>query len=315
MFQIGTMTEQTSFDVIIIGGSYAGLSAAMTMGRSLRKTLVIDSGQPCNRQTPHSHNFLTHDGKTPKEISTLARQQVEQYKTVQIFDDTAITGKKINNGFEIITQSGKNFQSKKLVFATGVKDQLPDIPGVADCWGISLIHCPYCHGYEFRKQKTGLWANGERAFHLSSLISNLTKDLTLLTNGKADFTNEQFNILKKHNIPIVETEITAIEHDNGHIKNVVFNNRSKIKFDAVYANIPFVQHTGIPVSLGCELTEQGYLKVDNMQKTTVTGVFACGDNTTAMRSVANAVASGNFTGAVLNRELAEEQFQLPVIHS
>jgi thioredoxin reductase len=302
------MAQQTTFDVIIIGGSYAGLSAAMTLGRSLRKTLVIDSGQPCNRQTPHSHNFLTHDGKTPKEISTLARQQVEQYKSVHIQDDTALTGKKTNNGFEITTQSGKIFQSKKLVFATGIKDQLPDIPGVADCWGISVIHCPYCHGYEFRGQKTGLWANGERAFHVVSLISNLTKELTILTTGKPDFTNEQLNTLKKNNISIIETVIAAIEHDQGHIKNVVFNNGSKLKFDAVYASIPFIQQTDIPMSLGCELTEQGYIKVDNVQKTTIPGVFACGDNTTPMRSVANAVASGNFAGMVLNRELAEEQF-------
>ncbi len=302
------MTKKISFDVIIIGGSYAGLSTAMTLGRSLRKTLVIDSGKPCNRQTPHSHNFLTHDGKTPKEISTLARQQVEQYKTVQVLDDTALTGKKTKNGFEITTQSGKTFQSKKLVFATGIKDELPGISGFAECWGISVIHCPYCHGYEFRNQKTGLWANGERAFHLSSLISNLTKDLTLLTNGKADFREEQINTLKKNNISIVETKITAIEHQHGHIENVVFSNGNKMNFDAVYAAVPFAQHGDIPVSLGCELTEQGYIKVDNLQKTTIPGVFACGDNTTPMRSVANAVASGNFVGMVLNKELAEEQF-------
>lgn len=302
-----TMT-QTSFDVIIIGGSYAGLSSAMTLGRSLRKTLVIDSGQPCNKQTPHSHNFLTQDGKTPKEISTIARQQVEHYKTVQFIDDLAVTGKKTNNSFEITTQSGKIFQSKKLVFATGIKDQLPDIPGVADCWGISVIHCPYCHGYEFRSQKTAIWANGERAFHLASLVNNLTKDLTLLTNGKADFTEEQLLKLKNNVIPIIETEIAGIEHTNGHIKNIILADGSKMKFDAVYAGVPFIQHSDIPASLGCELTEQGYLKVDNMQNTTVPGVFACGDNTTPMRSVANAVASGNFAGVVINRELAEEIF-------
>src|SRR5687767_10565291 len=137
------MTDKKNFDVIIIGGSYAGLSAAMALGRALRNVLIIDSGKPCNRQTPHSHNFITQDGKTPAEIATLAKQQVEKYDTVTFFSGLATDGAKTENGFQIQTGSGETFRAKKLIFATGVKDVMPTIEGYAECWGISVLHCPY----------------------------------------------------------------------------------------------------------------------------------------------------------------------------
>ncbi len=302
------MANSNFFDVIIIGGSYAGLSAAMSLGRSMRRVLIIDSGLPCNRQTPHSHNFITHDGEVPQVIARKAKEQVLRYNTVNIINDLATNGSKSDNQFTISTQGGLEFQSNKLLFATGIRDTMPAIKGFAECWGITVIHCPYCHGYEFRDQNTAIMGNGERAFHMASLVSNLTGSITLLTSGEADFNFEQKNRLNHHNIRILETGITEIEHENGKIRNVIFNDGSKTSFDAVYAIIPFEQHSHIPVSLGCELTEQGHLKVDMLQKTTVSGVFACGDNTSMMRSVANAVHGGNMAGAAINRELSEERF-------
>lgn len=297
-----------NYDVIILGGSYAGLSAAMALGRSLRKVLIIDSGFPCNRQTPHSHNFITQDGETPAAIAKKAKAQVLNYSSVKFLDGFAVGGKKMETGFSITTQAGETYQAKKLIVATGIKDIMPDIKGFAACWGISVVHCPYCHGYEFRNQKTGIIANGERAFHLASLVNNLTRDVTLITSGKADFSAEQAAILNRHNIDIVEKEVAEVEHENGHVRSVVFKDGNKTSFSAVYAATPFIQHSDIPASLGCELTEQGYVKVDAFQKTTVKGVFACGDNSSMIRSVANAVHTGNLTGAMVNRELTEEQF-------
>ena len=153
-----------SYEVIIIGGSYSGLSAALALGRSLRKVLVIDGGKPCNRFTPHSQNFLTHDGRKPAEISAIAKEQVLQYKTVEFLEDVALNAEKTEQGFTVETDRG-TFQSKRLILAAGLRDILPDIPGIAECWGKSVIHCPYCHGYEFHSQKTGILANDEKAFH------------------------------------------------------------------------------------------------------------------------------------------------------
>lgn len=306
--KFNTMIDKKQFDVIIIGGSYSGLSAAMALGRSLRDVLIIDNGKPCNIQTPHSHNFLTQDGKTPKEIATVAKQQVEKYDTVKFYKGLATIGTKTTNGFEITTDKNDKITAKKIIFATGIKDTMPDIKGFSDCWGISIIHCPYCHGYEFRGKETGIFADGPKGFHLASMVNNLTDKLTLLTNSKADFTEEQTAKIKKNNIEIIETTISEIEHDKGHIKNVIFSDGTKKRFDALYAALPFTQLSDIPASLGCELTELGYIKVNPFQATNIDGVFACGDNSSMMRSVANAVYTGSFAGAMSNGTLVQEKF-------
>ena len=302
------MQATNNFDVIIVGGSYAGLAAAMSLGRSLRKVLVIDSGKPCNRQTPHSHNFLTQDGKTPSEISAIAKSQVLAYETVSFIDDKAVGGSKNENGFSVSTATGATYTAKKVVFATGIKDIMPNIKGFAECWGISVVHCPYCHGYEIRNKKTGIIANGERAYHLAPMVNNLTKDIRMLTNETASFSSEQLSKLKDNNIDVVEKKIVEVEHENGYVNNIVFEDGSKEKYDALYAALPFIQHSDIPNALGCELNEEGYIQVDGMYKTTIEGVFACGDNSIKMRSLVNSVASGTMVGAVINMELVKEQF-------
>lgn len=302
------MTRQNQFDVIIVGGSYAGLSAGMSLGRSLRKVLIIDSGKPCNEQTPHSHNFLTQDGKTPKEIYELAKKQVLEYKTVEFNQGKAIEAKKVENGFEITTENGEAFEAKKLIIATGIIDEVPNIKGFKESWGISLIHCPYCHGYEFQNKKTGIIANGERGFHISSLVNNLTKDITIFTRGKADFTEEQFQKLEKNNIKIIETEIDELKHQNGNVESLILSDGKVLNFEAVYSAFPFKQHSEIPVSLGCEMTEMGHIKIDQFQKTNIAGLYACGDNCSPMRAVSNAVYTGNFAGVMINAELVNDNF-------
>jgi len=298
----------TEYEVIIIGGSYSGLSAAMALGRSLRKTLVIDSGKPCNEQTPHSHNFLTQDGKSPKEIAESAQKQVSEYETVHFHKGKAIDAKKSENSFEITTEKGEKFHSKKLIIATGLVDEVPDIKGFKESWGISLIHCPYCHGYEYKGKKTGIIANGDKAVHISSLVKNLTEDVTILTQGKSNFTEEQIEKLKRNNIQIIEHEISELKHDNGIVESIIFSDQTEMKFEAVYGAFPFHQHSDIPKNLGCEFTEFGHIKTDHFQKTNIPGIFVCGDNSSMMRSVSNAVMTGNVAGAMVNMELVTDCF-------
>jgi len=302
------MTDQKDFDVIIVGGSYSGLAAGMALGRALKHVLIIDNGKPCNRQTPYSHNFITQDGKTPKEIATLAKQQVEKYDTVTFLNGLATSGVKTNTGFAIKTESGKAFSTKKLIFATGIRDIMQGIEGYAECWGISVIHCPYCHGYEVRNEKTGILGNGEYGFEFSSLISNWAKDLTLFTNGTSTLTAEQTEKIKSHHIEIVETEIEKLEQTNGHLQKIIFKDGSNFPLKALYARSPFEQHCAIPETLRCELTDDGYIRIDPSQKTSIHGVFACGDNTTRIRTVANAVAMGTTAGMMANKELVFEEF-------
>jgi thioredoxin reductase len=298
---------ENNFDVIIIGGSYSGLSAAMTLGRSLRNVLIIDGGKPCNRKTPHSHNFITHDGKTPKEISELAKEQVLKYETVKFHDGVVVNMGKNSKNFTITTEKEEIFYAKKLILASGIKDIMPNIPGFAESWGVSVIHCPYCHGYEVKGEATGILSNEDIAFDFSKLVFNLTKELTLFTNGKSTLNKEQTEKFNQNKISIVEDEIEKVQHVNGHIQKIIFKNGKEASLKALYAKIGFEQNINIK-DLGIELNENGFIKVDMMQKTNILGVFACGDNVTMMRSVANAVAQGNFAGAVVNKELSEEEF-------
>lgn len=302
------MSDTTRFDAIIIGGSYAGLSAAMSLGRSMKRVLVIDGGSPCNESTPASHNFLTHDGTPPAEISALARRQVERYDTVRFIDTLADHAERIDGGFRVVTQAGEYHDGKKLLLATGLNDRLPEIPGIAECWGITAIHCPYCHGYEFRSRPTAILADGDKAFHLSTLIRGLTDDLVLVTNGPTTLTEEQIATLREHRIAVIDTPLASVEQERGVIRRLHFVDATTRELDALYLGLPIEQRSRIPAQLGCELTEAGHLVVDPMQKTTVEGVFACGDNSSMVRSVANAVGTGSIAGAMINMELSKERF-------
>eukprot|EP01132_Coremiostelium_polycephalum_P017423 gene17423-20863_t len=291
------------FDVVIVGGSYAGLSAAMTLGRAIREVLVVDSGKPCNRHTPHSHNFLTQDGKTPVEISVLGREQVMAYPTIEIRTGrvSQVTG--VNHNFQVMIDDREIVEAKKVLFATGVKDLMPEISSFDDCWGISVIHCPYCHGYEFRDRRTGILVNGDKAFEFGRLIHNWTKELFVFTDGPSVINAEDMKKLSDLNIQIVEKKIKGFEHVKGYLHSVAFVDGSRLVLDVMYARVPFEQHCEIPELMGCVIGATGYIEVDELQKTSVAGIYAAGDNTTMGRAVSTAVAAGTRAGAAINHEL------------
>ena len=302
------MNEHQHFDAIIVGGSYAGLAAGMALGRALRRVLIVDSGLPCNRQTPFSHNFLAQDGVPPHLIASKARAQVERYTSVE-FKRGLVTGvSNTDEGFDVRLEDGAGYRAKKLVFATGVRDELPAIPGFAACWGISVLHCPYCHGYEVRHEATGVLGNGERGFELARLISNWTMDLTLFTNGPSTLTEEQAGKLRAHHIQIVESAVSELEHVKGQLQRIHLTDGSAAAIHALYAMPAFEQHCTLPQELGCALTDEGYLKVDAQQRTSIPGIYACGDSTLRLRTVANAVATGTTAGMMLNKDLVTEEF-------
>lgn len=298
---------KTTYDVIIIGGSYSGLSAAMSLGRALRNVLVIDEGKPCNRQTPHSHNFLTQDGQTPFQIATTAREQVARYKNVIFYNGKAVQGRKTDKSFEVIVESGTVFTARRLLFATGLQDHFPDIKGFDQCWGISVLHCPYCHGYEVKHLPTGILANGDIAFHYAQLIYNWTKELTIYTNGKATLSETQQELVKSNSIAIIEKEIDHLAHEQGKLNRIVFKDQTSVALQAIYSRPDYTQHCTIPQELGCEVNELGLLKVDASFQTTVEGVYASGD-CSGMRTVSVAVATGTQAGAFINNELAAADF-------
>lgn len=295
------------FEVIIIGGSYAGLSAGMALGRASRKTLIIDSGKPCNRYTPHSHNFLTQDGETPQKIAQIGKEQVLKYPSIIFQQGKAIDVTKNENGFTVVTETEDSFTAKKVIFALGIKDILPEIENIIDCWGKTIIHCPYCHGYEFKGQKTAIIANGEAAYHYASLLKQWSDDITIFSNGKSDFTDEQLLKLKEHTIPVIEERIKSVEHLNGALQRIVLEDGKIHEYNIAYTRPLPSQHNSIPERLGL-LDESGYIAVNEMQKANIEGIYAAGDCTTPLRTVSTAVASGTKAGATVNSDLCQETF-------
>ncbi|TGE29277.1 NAD(P)/FAD-dependent oxidoreductase [Hymenobacter metallicola] len=300
------MEKQTQTEVIIIGGSYAGLSAAMALGRARRRVVVLDSGQPCNRQTPRAHNFITQDGQPPQAIRDRARQQVLAYPSVTVVTDEAVAATRQGTGFVVSTASGVVYAAAKILFATGVKDLMPAWPGFAECWGISVLHCPYCHGYEVGDQPLGVVGNGDLGFEFARLLRQWSPRLTLFTNGPATLSPDQAQRLEQAGIRIAEAAIDHFDHTAGHLRHVVLTDTTQVPLAAMFARVPFELPCLLPVGLGCVLSETGHIQVDEMQRTSVPGVFAAGDATTPMRSVAVAVAAGSKAGSFLNHELVAE---------
>jgi thioredoxin reductase len=300
--------EQQIWDAIIIGGSYSGLAAALALGRSQRTTLILDGGKPCNRQTPHSQNFLTQDGKTPAAIASLAKEQVLCYPGVSFREANALSAAHSGDGFEVTTDSGDHYRGRKLILATGITDVFPDIAGIGECWGISVIHCPYCHGYEHRSQVAGILAKGPVALHLAPLVHNLNPNLSVLSNGPSELDEEQRNRLQRNGVSLIEQEIASIDHQNGYLRKLIFRDGSELELEVLYAALTFIQPGNIAGDLGCTIDEHGYIAVNEFYETNIAGVYACGDNTSLMRSLSKSVFSGSVAGASANRALAEEAF-------
>jgi len=301
-------TNTMDFDVIIIGGSYAGLSAALALGRAKRKILIVDSGKPCNRQTPHSHNFLTHDGDKPADISAKAKADVLKYPTIKFIDGTVDSAIKTNGAFSVSVTGLGHYSARKLLITTGLRDVFPKIKGFAECWGISVVHCPYCHGYEVSGEKIGLLMNGEMAFEMAKNLNHWNKDLTLLTNGKPQLTFEQTEKLRSKSIKIIETQIVELAHQNGELSNVVFADGTMLILKAIYAKADIEQHVDFNNQLGFDLTDFNTIKVDEQQQTTAKGVYAAGDCTTLMRSLSVITAAGTLAALMIHKEMISEDF-------
>ncbi|MCU0320684.1 MAG: NAD(P)/FAD-dependent oxidoreductase [Flavobacteriales bacterium] len=290
-------------DVIIIGGSYSGLSAALALGRARRSVLIVDANEPCNARVPHSHNLLTHDGEAPQELRAQAIADVSKYPTVYFHKGRVTEVSGSDGAFAVRTAEGIAHTGRKLLLAMGVRDELPAITGLAECWGISAAACPFCHGYEVRDQRIALIGNTPDTFEYVNLVHNWSQQLSVLTNGPAMFTEEQRSNLSGNGIGIVEHTISEVLHDKGQVKSLRLSDGSQLAADALFLRSRTPLPSALPASIGIELTEQGLIKVDFMQHTNVPGVFASGDCASPMRALSMAIASGNIAGAVIVHEL------------
>ncbi|MCO5733133.1 NAD(P)/FAD-dependent oxidoreductase [Rhizobium sp. SSA_523] len=298
--------SETMFDVIIIGGSYAGLSAALQLGRARRRVLVIDEGLRRNRFAARSHGFLTQDGIDPAEIAAKARAQVLQYPTVSWLSGRAKSARPAENavsppgGFDVIA-NGVTHHGRRLILAFGVTDRLPEIEGLGERWGKSVFHCPYCHGYELDQGRIGVLAGSELSMHHALMLPDWG-ETTLLLNQAFEPDADQLAALAARGVAIERERVDAI---TGHADIRLADGRS-LSFSGLFALARIDIANGLPQQLGLDM-ESGPLgaiiKTDPMKETSRQGIFACGDAARPMASLALAVGDGNLAGAAAHRSL------------
>lgn len=294
------------YEVLIIGGGAAGLAAALTLGRLRRKVLICDDQQPRNQAAAHMNNFPGYDGVSPELWRSQVRQELQKYPSLSSQTTRVMKIAQTGTGFEAQLASGDRVSAQKVLLAYGMKDRLPDIPNLAELWGDTAVHCPFCHGFEFQDQALALVGDGEMALHLLSMLLGLSADLMLLTMGPSQLTPEQKQKIAEKNIHLIETPIQRLEHTGSKLEGVVFADGQRISRDVLYVQTAFPVRLSAHLGedLGCKVTEFGWYEVDAFGKTSVEGVYAAGDIAgTHGQSVVNSAAFGSTAGARLAGEL------------
>ncbi len=299
---------KNKYEVLIIGGGPAGLSAAMTLGRMSRSALLCDDNRPRNAPSSHVNNFPSRDGIHPAEWRKETRKNLEKYTSVESVTASVISVQKDASGFVAHLSTGEVVNTKKVILAYGVVDALPSIPGFKELWGKSIFHCPFCHGFEHRGSRLGFVGNGNLMFHALPMIYSLASDLIVFTNGKATFSAENLALLQKNNITLIEEPIQKLDYENEDLKGVVLTNGKTIERQFLFLSptLPFKLKSDFGETLGCEKNEFGFYKVNERYQTTAPGVFACGDNMSMAHSVLLAAASGVMAGSIASAELLHE---------
>lgn len=288
------------YDVAIIGGSYAGLSAALPLARARRSVVVIDHGQRRNRFATHSHGFLSQDGTLASEIAEIAREQIAHYPTVKFETGQVLDVAKSNDLFHVCIDKTHAITANRIIIATGVTDQLPEIQGLRERWGQSIFHCPYCHGYELNQGQIAVINSSEFSIHQAMMLPDWGK-VTFLSNGKT-LSDEDRKQLASKNIPIIDDQIVGIsEHATINLQN-----STSQQFDGIFVSSATQISQAWIKALGVEIESNGigeWIKTDAMKQTSMEGVFACGDVIRFGGSVPLSVADGNLAGVSAHRSL------------
>lgn len=296
------------YDVIVVGGSYAGLSGAMQLARARRRVLVVDSGLPRNRFTRAAHGFFGQDGKAPYAILAEARRQLLAYPTVEVLEGEALTARKGANGFIVTLKEGREIEAARLLLATGLRDELPPIPGVQECWGVAVLHCPYCHGYEVREQALGVLGNHPMAIHQALMIPDWGPT-TYFTQGRFDPDEEQAARLLARGVHIERTPVVELLGKAPELDAVRLSDGRIVSMKAIFTQPKTHMASPLAEQLGCAFEEGAtgpFIRVDDWKQTTVPSVYAAGDAASPMHNATSASASGVFAGVGAHQSLMGE---------
>ncbi len=297
---------QTEYDALVIGGSFAGLSAAMQLARARRRVLLLDAGKPRNRFAPASHGFLGQDGRSPHEIMETGRRQLSAYPTFEFRQAEAANAAPEDGAFAVTLESGDQVRAKRLVLATGMTDHLPDVPGMQELWGTGVLHCPYCHGYEVAGRKFAVFGIGPMSVHQAALVRDWSEDVTLLTSGGDWLTPEHRDMLATRGVEINEAPVQRLIAHGQELEAVEFEGGRTVPYGALFTATRASFASPLAEQLGCETEQTPFgpiVKTDAMKETTVPGVFAAGDNASPMYNATLASAAGVLAGVGAHQSL------------
>ena len=300
--------DEAAYDVVVIGGGAAGLAGALALGRSRRSVLVVDSGKPRNAPAGHVHNYLGREGTPPAELLAIGRREVEQYG-VRVERGTVETAQRREDRFVVHLAEGHEFTARRLLVATGLTDQLPALPGLAEGWGSTVLHCPFCHGWEVRDQSVGVLGTGPRAVHQTLLFRQLTADVVLFTHDAPPLTDEEQEQLHALGVRVVDDRVTAWE-GNG----VRLESGQLVPRQILVVSPMFVARSGVLESLGVHAEPievngavTGYgVPADPTGRTSADGVWVAGNVANVMAQVIGSAAAGLTAGAAINGDLVAE---------
>jgi thioredoxin reductase len=293
------------FDVIIVGGGPAGLTAALMLGRACKRVLVCDAGKPRNRVAQAAHGFFSRDGLSPAELLQIGREQLHPYD-VEIQVGEVVEAQKMSDHFQVNLSDGNQFVGRKLLLATGMKDSLPAIDGFAKLWGSSIFHCPYCHGWEVRDQPLAIYGKGEVGFEMIFMLTGWSRDLVFCSDGSAELTHEQRQQLSNWGVQLREEKIARLEYQDDKLTGIVFTNNKVLPRRAILLRPRSYQHSHLAAKLGCKLGSDDIVQVDESKQTSIPGLYAVGDVSSPYSQIAVAVASGTIAAVSINHTLTEE---------
>lgn len=292
-------------DVLIIGGSFAGLAAAMQLVRARKKVVVIDANSPRNRFAEASHGIFCLDGKTPAEIRATALAQLRAYPTFELIEDNANTIEPIGDGFMAATERGLRLTAKRVIFAMGITDKLPDISGVQERWGKTVIHCPYCHGYELSDRALGVLATSEMSFHQAAMIPDWGAT-TLFTQGQFKPEGDTLQHLLSRGVTLEHSPIVEVLGNDADVEGVLLVDGRTVPIQGLYVGPRITLTSPLIEQLKLEIEETplgSIVKVDAMKESSVKGIYVAGDLSNPMQNGTFAIASGTMAGVAVHRSL------------
>jgi thioredoxin reductase len=306
------LRPSTDYDVVIIGAGSAGLSAALVLGRCLRRVLVCDGGAPRNDPSPAVWGFFTRDGVQPHELLRLGLEQLAAYPTVEVspLRATQITVSDVGCTIAADTAASRTrtITARKVLLATGVEDELPPLDGMREFWGHGVLHCPYCHGWEVRDRALAVYGRGKGVTGLSLLVSRWSKDVVVCTDGPGGLTEKARQRLQRQGIKVREEPIERLEGTEGEgLQHVLFKNGDKLAREALFVHPHQHQRTNLAEQLGCRLNSKGAVYTDKKQQTSIPGLYAAGDTTSGMQQAILAAAEGSLAAIMMNEKLTKEE--------